>query len=279
MSWRNPKTRASALEALANEKIIILFDTETTGLKDEDEIIELAAKKFAIEGTSLKEIGVFHEYFKPPFAISEKITEITGITNDFLEDKPSWHDKIGEITEFFSDHCIVCYNTPFDLNMMQNAYKREGIEYAPKNTLDVLEMAKDCVAKGATENHKLGTIASHYGVDFGLSFHNALDDVTATERLFNIFIEEYKEQKEDESYKICPILSRVAFWEGFRGFSRIYVETNYGSVYYDIRRKSWDTKDAPIEKLDMVFVEKSAWALVDASTEQEFARFRGSVKA
>ena len=277
VKWRNKEMRERVLSSLSDETIIVIFDTETTGLTDNDEVIELAAKKYRVSRGNLYQIDSFHEYFKPTFAISEKITEITGLTNEFLEDKPSYEEKHEEIKAFFKDSLLCAYNTPFDIKMMNNMYRKMGEIFAEdaSSSLDVLVMARDIVSKKECEKHNLGTIASYYGVDEGLTFHSALDDVEATKRLFEIFIEEYKEEPEEGT--LTPTIFHVAFWEGYRGFSRIYVQTNYGSLYYSIRERIWGTKDAPIDEINMKYIEEKCLEITGSSNLDIFAKFKGSI--
>ena len=114
----------------------------------------------------------------------------------------------------------------------------------------------------------------------GIRFHNALDDVTATKRLFDIFVGEYlKEISEPDPgfMKARPEILRIAFWEGYRGFSRIYVETADGSVYYDVISKGWETKDANMAALDMEWIESECIRMTGSHSREEFARFKSSV--
>ena len=72
---------------------------------------------------------------------------------------------------------------------------------------------------------------------------------------------------------------RVSYWEGFRGFSRIYVETSAGTVYYDLRSTLWGGKDVDINTLDMESVQSQVLTLTRTDNMQEFSKFRTSIMA
>lgn len=280
MGWRNSWQKAAVLKAVNMYPSIIIFDTETTGLDPSkgNEIIELAAKKCVVNPqNTLVEVDRLHLYIKPLAAVSEKIEELTGISNEFLADKPSLEEVFPQIKAFFDGEIIAAYNTPFDKKFMEASYKRCGHEFSPEHEVDVLIMARDLVPKSEVENHKLRIIASYYGVDEGIRFHSAIDDVEATRRLFEVFIDQYMNEPEPKG-NLVPTIERVSFWEGFRGFSRIYVETSNGTIYYDIRSKCWETKNAPIELFDMETVEKRILEITRHNTLDEFAHFRGSIR-
>lgn len=280
-SWRSKETKVNVLKAVSTYKQITLFDTETTGLDaNKDRIIEVAAIKYEIgDDYSLKEIGRLHKYIKPPFALPEKIVELTGITDEFLSSHPYEEEVFDEIYEFFTEMPLIigAHNTPFDMKFLNALYQRiRGVNITPYFVLDTLEMSRDLVKPEETENHKLGTLAHLFGLDEGVTFHSAIEDVQVTGQLFEIFLKEYLEREETStSMKMKPIIMSINFWEGYKGFSRIYVQTNMGSVFYDIRKKIWGEKDANIESFDMEWVQSEVCRLTNSQNIDEFARFRG----
>ena len=264
IKWRNRDTRNALFDAVKNGNNIIVYDLETTGLNPEvDRPIQISGMKIRYNGTVFDVLDTFDHYINPEIPIPAKITEITGINDETVENAPIEKDLFNEIRAFFGDDFVASgYNIArFDNKFMQNMYKRYGVEFSPISTTDVLEMARDNVNQNETENFKLGTIAALYGVDKGLTFHNSMDDVTATERLLCAFYDEYKESyEEDEGIKSdaskvkIASVSRISFWEGYKGFSRIYVVTNVGEFYFDCRRKVWGIKPGnpyEIDDIDM----------------------------
>ena len=86
--WRNSEDRKKKLLQTLDANIgkyMIMFDTETTGLKKDDQIVELAGKKYRIEKDAnsiyeFLETDTFHAYIKPPFAMDSGVIAIHGIT-------------------------------------------------------------------------------------------------------------------------------------------------------------------------------------------------------
>lgn len=277
--WSCSEEREKIKKALKSGKPFIIVDTETTGLS--------AKKSFIIQISGLKmrlneknEFEVYQKvdcYIKPPIAVSRKIEELTGITNELLETKQEEYKLFPKIRRFLADSVLVIYNAPFDVKMISAMYERNGEKFEPFMVLDVLKMAKELVSKEESESHKLCDIASLYGADKGLSFHNAFNDVIATYRLFLAFLNEYSEKEQEEkkaTYKKKANVLNVTFWGGYRGRSRVYVNTDRGTVYYDVYSKVWEDKDLRMDEYDMEDIRRQAFLKTGTTNELEFARYR-----
>lgn len=275
--WRNTAHQRLTLEAVNAYREAIVFDTETTGLDSVgDRIIEIAAIKFSLP--DFKEIGVLHKYLRPPFNVPSKIEELTGITNDMLADKPYEKDVYSDIQEFFGSNpsIVVAHNSAFDMRFLTALAERNKGAIVPYYVLDTLEMARDRVSPCTTTDYKLGTLAHLFGLDNDIQFHSAIDDVKVTAMLFEIFVKEYQEK--EPIYKTGahkPKILGINFWEGYKGFSRIYVRTDVGSIYYDIRRKYWYPKDVDLNAINMEYVEAQCLLYTGTKTIEEFSKFRG----
>lgn len=291
--WRTSEHKKKLYSAFENNEEFVLFDVETTGLNPEkDRIIQISGIRLFPECDLYEETGRINLYIRPPFEINDKIVEITGITNDFLSTQKSEDEVLDEIVAFFGHNpSLAAYNSSFDIRFLTELYKRHSLSFKVKTEHDVLAMARDLVRPEDTNNYQLQTITKLYGLDAGLSFHNSFDDVIATNRLLEVFINEYREKDaEDERIKLMEeeirkttdktiaSIRSMRFWEGYRGFSRIYVNTDVGTVYYDIRTKIWGEKDeGVIDIIDMEQLQADAYELAGATNEIEFARYRGGV--
>lgn len=278
-TWINPENKNKLLDVLKTQKYLVVYDLETTGLSPTDNrIIEFSAVRYKItENAKLIEDEKVTYYIRQPEPLPEKITELTGYTDEFLADKPVEQDVIEDIISFMEDSAITGYNnTNFDDKFMQNLYARYGYEFTPYVSFDVYLLAKEFIS---CKSYKLCNVASELGVADDITFHKAFDDIIATARVLNAIIPMCIESSSGSAKKTVKAnVVSVAFWEGFRGFSRIYVNTDIGTVFYNIRLGHWDTKDAPIEQIDMAQLEKDTWKAVGASSEKEFSRFKGEVK-
>lgn len=99
------------------------IDIETTGFSSKDEIIEVAAIQFNLDG---KIADTFHQLCWPSSGeVPEAITELTGLTIDHLHNAPNYMESVRAIlTEFIGDRTVVAHNTSFDLRFL----KIEGLK-------------------------------------------------------------------------------------------------------------------------------------------------------
>ena len=155
----------------------------------------------------------------------------------------------------------------------------------PAACVDAMKLAKTRLNKPQdVENYKLISVADFFGINFNA--HSAIEDTKSTAKVLSTLLRECFLEEVEEPIcapvfveKIRPTVRDVRFWEGFRGFSRIYVNTSEGSVYYDIRGNCWGNKDCPdFNAIDMQFVEQEAWRIAGASSEEEFARYKGNAR-
>lgn len=121
-----------------NDELILVFDTETTGLTlhpdaplaQQPKIIELGA---AIVCPRRREvIDTINQLIFPGEAITDEITKITGITSEQLVGQPRFVEFEPTLREFFgrASH-VVAHNLPFDKAMLMNDLARAGIEGFP----------------------------------------------------------------------------------------------------------------------------------------------------
>lgn len=152
---------------------IIFFDTETTGIGEEDYLCQIAYK-----------IGdqSFREMYKPPIPIPPGASAVHHITNEMVKDKPSFTDspEFKTIKELFEDKdsILVAHNMCFDLGMI----KKEGIN--PPNTICTLRVARYMDKDGKLAKHNLQFLRYALGIEIEATAHDALGDVLVMEQLF-----------------------------------------------------------------------------------------------
>lgn len=159
---------------LLKKKTKIIFDTETTGLKDNDELLSLTI----IDGNSNV---LFNEMFKPEKRKSWSDAEkINGITPEMVKDKKLFKDYKVQIQTIFNTHeLLIGYNIKFDISMLT----RQGIVVDGKRTFDVmLEYSR---LFGNAKWHKLKHCAEYYKYDWTNAQHTSLGDTEATLFCFN----------------------------------------------------------------------------------------------
>src|SRR5690606_105710 len=104
----------------AKEDFVIL-DTETTGLSDDDEIIEIAI--IDRNGHVL-----LNTLIKPINPISEQAKEIHGISNEDVKNAPYWKEVWKHVLSIIEGKKILIYNAEFDLKMIRNSCYKNNIK-------------------------------------------------------------------------------------------------------------------------------------------------------
>lgn len=172
----------------------IVLDTETTGLKASDghRIIELAMIELIDDEPSGR---VFVQRFNPGVPISEGATAVNGITNEMLQGEPTFADRAHEIVDWlfhfsvsdYIGHCIR-FDVDFINNELMFAQRKERL--SDQDLIDTRILGKmlnpECPAK-------LYQLCEQHNVDISdLKLHMALDDATATTRLYQAIMKKIK---------------------------------------------------------------------------------------
>jgi DNA polymerase III epsilon subunit-like protein len=116
-------------------KKYVILDTETTGIGEEDRVIQLG---FIVLGE--KDIEVQNEFFSTSVPISFGAMETHGITPNMLEGKPSCtesesYKRLNELN--IDENYLIIHNAKFDIGMLE----KEGFKTQMK-VIDTLRVAK-----------------------------------------------------------------------------------------------------------------------------------------
>lgn len=292
--WRDYGEGAKLFELLENRvgQDILVFDTETTGLSPNNcHIIQISAIRLRIEDDhQLREIDRFDKYINPGYKLPKEIVNLTGITDALLSDKQKEIEAFPEILAYFGEDSILCgHNSTFDIGFMDALYQRQALRKPNFIKLDTCMMARELYRKqeGGNKsskllpNHKLGTLAKNFGLDYGLSFHNSMDDVIATTRLLRFFIEEYIERSAEAESKPEKIKTKIVNcwpYTGFKGMQRLYVKVAYDGrrLWINQRRPyEWGEKDkGSLDLFDMHDIEEQVLRLYKCETLEELSKVR-----
>jgi DNA polymerase-3 subunit epsilon len=104
-----------AREVISNEPVYL--DTETTGLNQIDEIIEIAIVDYV---GSLKMESLVH----PTIPIPLSSSRIHGISDPMVKEAPFWNQVWPQINDLLKDHIICTYNSEFDKRMMMQSHRK-----------------------------------------------------------------------------------------------------------------------------------------------------------
>lgn len=99
----------------------VVLDSETTGLAEHDEIIELAI--IGLNGEVF-----FNERFNPTVNIHPEAEQIHGINKTALVNCVGWDAKVSEISQLLLGKKVVIFNAPFDVAMLMNTCRAFAVD-------------------------------------------------------------------------------------------------------------------------------------------------------
>lgn len=152
----------------------VYLDTETTGLNQLDEIVEICIVNH--DGAVL-----LNTLVRPSRLIPADVTRIHGITNAMVRDAPVWADVWPQVKDIFSGRHVGIYNAEFDLKMMQQSSR------AYRLNIDLTGWERFCLMKlyaayygqigyrGEYRWQRLEDAARQCGINLH-NTHRALDD-------------------------------------------------------------------------------------------------------
>ncbi len=163
----------------------IILDTETTGLTNEDAIVEISMLEL-VDG--IKTGRKFHSFLNPKVNITKKAVEIHRITNETVKDQPTFEKIAEDVIRFIGDGTIIAHNAGFDRRMLNNELHRYGWEpYPEKRFIDTLEISRYLFPK---EKNSQDALCQRFGIDnkhrVASGIHSAVED---TAHLYKIYQE------------------------------------------------------------------------------------------
>ncbi len=160
----------------------VAFDTETTGLDDRCEVIELAGVKVR-DG---RVVDTFHSLVRAVRPISLGASEIHGYRDADLRDQPTLRDVWPRFRAFAGDDMLIAHNGHrFDIPLLERATAdwqgTRGLTF-----FDTLPLARNLIADGSL---RLQDLASRFGVEQRPN-HHALEDSLCLAEVFEHLQEE-----------------------------------------------------------------------------------------
>lgn len=169
-----------AQEKLKLEPVYI--DTETTGLKGRDQVVEIAIVNH--DGETL-----FESLVKPTMMIPPDAAAIHGIRDLMVADAPPWVDVWPLVEKAIAGREVAIYNADFDMRLMQQSHQQHGMgwRWVAQDPFCVMRLyarffAQWNASRGDYRWHSLDNAGRQSGIDLPNS-HRARDDALLTRAL------------------------------------------------------------------------------------------------
>lgn len=277
LSTRNYKSEVDQfLKMCYNGYQPIFFDLETTGFDSNiDKILSCSAIKCQINNNIFEEIDRINLFMNPTFPIPKESIEVHGITDDMVKDKPTNYEGYFDIKRFFGLNPLLCgfNSTRFDEKFLDSLYRKsEGELFEPVFHLDVFTM---CKGKLELSKYTLENIATSLDLDIGVTFHESIDDVIATKRVFEHLLPMYMKDDDIGTGQRVQIVN-LNYWATSHKNTRVYVETYpFYKTYYDVYRKEWICEN---DNVNLRFLRKDVLAKINKKDENEMVKYIKSLK-
>lgn len=153
-----------------------VVDVETTGLARDDRIVSAAVYRLDARGEVED-----HWYSTVNPQRDPGPTWIHGLTSEALADAPLFGEIAEEFAERLAGRVLVAHNAVFDWTMISREYARAKQVAPVRQRLCTIALSKELDLP--LPNHKLESLAAHYGVEQRRA-HHALDDARVLAEAF-----------------------------------------------------------------------------------------------
>ena len=170
---RQPTIKSSTdVRDLLDRDDVLLVDTETTGLGDKAEVIEIAA----IDSVGNLRLSVLS---MPEGRISSGASRVNGLTRKKLKAEgarpwPELHEQVKSVLESVS--IVVAWNAPFDVRMLNQTTDRHGLSNIRVEIADLLRAYRRFRPDG---RHRLVDAVKREGAKWSGESHRAEADCRA----------------------------------------------------------------------------------------------------
>jgi len=211
----------------------ILFDTETTGNRDNDRIIQIGAM-IVCNNKIEPYIEIYDELCKPKIPINIEAMEIHNITPDIIEEKPpftdtNFYETLNKLN--FKENYLIAHNIKFDLGMLEkegfiNNYSLVDTVRCAMHLFPDIPYHRLQYLRYALELYKYENIEAK-DLNIVIKAHDAIGDVLIMKLLIDkLFIEvkkQYPEYNEDNiMQKLAeltntPVLMKIFKFGKYKG--------------------------------------------------------------
>ena len=160
---------------------VVVFDTETTGGADYDEICQIAAVEY-VDGTLSRTLAL---YICPTCEMNPWAEGVHGLSMDFLSEHGfAPEEAMRQFFEFVGDNALlVAHNANFDMRMLRQECAKFDLCFTPEGIeiCDTLALSRHL--RPDLKCHALSYLIGALGIE-GVNSHDALDDALACAGVF-----------------------------------------------------------------------------------------------
>ncbi|MFH8986198.1 DEDDh family exonuclease [Streptomyces varsoviensis] len=153
-----------------------VVDVETTGLARDDRIVSAGVYQLDARGEVQDHWYTLVNPERDPGPVW-----IHGLTSDMLAGAPLFGEIAATLSEKLADRVLVAHNAAFDWSMLAREYARARATTPVRQRLCTIALSKEL--RLPLPNHKLESLAAHYGV-VQQRAHHALDDARVLAEAF-----------------------------------------------------------------------------------------------
>ncbi|NOH01598.1 MAG: WYL domain-containing protein [Chloroflexi bacterium] len=163
---------------LSNTRFAFL-DVETTGLSPwfGDRICQVAV--IATEGKRIKR--TLDLLINPERELSPSAVHVNGLDEGELKSAPRFAEVAGQLDEALRDCVVVCHNAKFDIQFLDNEYRKLGRAIEFPNLIDTLLLARDYYD---LPSYSLNRLAQDFHISTNIQGSRALADAITVKNLF-----------------------------------------------------------------------------------------------
>ncbi len=174
--------RASYAPAPGLEDIpFVAFDTETTGLRPSDRLVEIAAVRFRGDVVEAE----WEALVDPGLPIPDEASAVHGIRDADVKGCPRAAQVLPDFLAFIEGAALVGHNAPFDVRVLSLELLRAGLCLPDNPVLDTCAIPRRL--RIDVPNHRLGTLAQAFGVPRQRA-HRALADARVARDLLRAYL-------------------------------------------------------------------------------------------
>ena len=161
----------------------VAFDTETTGLRLSDRMVEIAAVRFRGDRVEAE----WSALCDPGVPLPAAATAIHGIRDEDVRGRPPALEALGRFLELIEGAALVAHHAPFDVRVVASELLRAGLPLPDNPVLDTCAIPRTLGLP--VENHRLTTLARAFGLRPATA-HRALPDARTAAGLLRAYLEQ-----------------------------------------------------------------------------------------